>query len=43
MCLSLMTKTGNPYQDTKPCSNDELAAIWLEGNVINTAKENEGF
>lgn len=27
-----------PYQDTKPGSNDELAAIRLEGKVINTDK-----
>lgn len=27
-----------PYQDTKPGSNDELAAIRLEGKVINTEK-----
>lgn len=26
------------YQDTKPGSNDELAAIRLEGKVINTAE-----
>lgn len=35
-------KTVKPYQDTKPCSNDELGAIRLEGKVINTAKENDG-
>lgn len=35
-------KTVKPHQDTKSCSNDELAAIWLEGKVIHTAKGNNG-
>lgn len=35
-------KTEKPYQDTKPGSNDELAAIWLEGKIINTEKESNG-
>lgn len=35
-------QTGKPYQDTKPRSNDELAAIWLEGKIINTARDNNG-
>lgn len=29
---------GMSYQDTKPSSNNELAAIRLEGKVINTEK-----
>lgn len=29
---------GMSYQDTKSSSNDELAAIRLEGKVINTEK-----
>lgn len=28
------------HQNTKPSSNDELAAIRLEGKVINTKKAN---
>lgn len=35
-------KAVKPYQDTKPCGNDELAAIRLKGKIINTEKEING-
>lgn len=33
-------KAGEPYQNTFPCSNDDLAPIGLEGYIINAEIKN---